>query len=234
MRDVNETPPSDEAALARVSAQLEAEGASAALAWAVAAFGSDLIVASSFEDAVLIDLAVRAAPDVEVLFLDTQYHFAETLWYVEELRRRYSLNLRTERPAAEPDNAWQTDVEGCCNVRKVEPLNRGLAGKAAWVTGLRRADGPTRATAPMVSWDAPRSMVKVNPLVAWSDTDLAEYARRYGLPANPVTERGMPSVGCWPCTRPVAPGEDRRAGRWAGLGKTECGLHLAPSGQGVA
>ena len=229
MRDVIDSRVIDASELARLDAQFEAEGAAAAIEWAVATFGHEVIVASSFEDAVLIDLAAGVAPGIEVLFLDTQYHFAETLWYVEELRRRYSLNLRVERPAADPDNRWQSDVEGCCNVRKVEPLNRGLAGNRAWITGLRRVDGPTRANAPIVSWDAARSMVKLNPLAAWTDEDIDDYVVRHGLPVNPVTERGIPSVGCWPCTRPVAPGEDRRAGRWSGLGKTECGLHLAPS-----
>ncbi|MFP5376865.1 MAG: phosphoadenylyl-sulfate reductase, partial [Acidimicrobiia bacterium] len=108
---------------------------------------------------------------------------------------------------------------------KVEPLARALAGRAAWITGLRRVDAPTRAKAPIGSWDAARSMVKVNPLASWTDADMAGYAADHQLPVNPLTERGYPSIGCWPCTRPVAPGEDPRSGRWAGRGKTECGLH---------
>lgn len=211
--------------LSRLGERFESDS-TAAIAWAVAEFGEEVIVASSFADAVIIDVAVQVAPRIEVLFLDTQYHFAETLWYVEELRKRYDLNLRIERPRAMLDDRWQSDVEGCCNLRKVEPLNRGLAGKRAWITGLRRDDGPTRANTPVVSWDAARSMVKVNPLAAWTDGDVEDYVRRRNLPVNPVTERGMASVGCWPCTRPVGPGEDRRAGRWAGLEKAECGLHL--------
>ncbi|MFP5326667.1 MAG: phosphoadenylyl-sulfate reductase [Acidimicrobiia bacterium] len=214
---------------AELNERFEAEGAETAIRWAVDTFGRDLIVASSFEDAVLIDLAVAADPGVEVLFLDTQYHFAETLWFVEEVRRRYKLNLHVEHPDTEADNRWQWDVEGCCNLRKVIPLNRGLSGKSAWITGLRRVDAPTRANAPIVSWDESRSMVKLNPLAAWSDEQLDEHVRRNDLPMNPVTARGIPSVGCWPCTRPVAPGEDRRAGRWAGSGKVECGLHVNPS-----
>ena len=215
----------DLAELAEVSARLETAPAGAAVRWAFDRFGDDLVHAASFQDAVLIDVAEKAAPGIEVVFLDTQYHFAETLWFVEEVRRRYDLNLRVVSPLVDPDNRWQTDVEACCGVRKVEPLARALAGKAAWITGLRRVDAPTRANAPIVSWDAARSMVKVNPLASWTDADVAGYIADHGLPVNPLAERGYPSIGCWPCTRPVAPGEDPRAGRWSGKNKTECGLH---------
>jgi phosphoadenosine phosphosulfate reductase len=124
-----------------------------------------------------------------------------------------------------PDNRWQHDVEGCCQVRKVEPLQRAIAGKAAWITGVRRVDGPTRANAPVAGFDVGRNLVKVNPLATWDDDAMALYAQLHDLPANPLSERGYPSIGCWPCTRPVAPGEDKRGGRWAGNAKTECGLH---------
>lgn len=215
----------DLAELAEVSARLETAPAGAAVAWAAERFGSDLVIAGSFQDAVLIDIAEKVAPGIEVVFLDTQYHFAETLWFVEEVRRRYDLNLRIMSPLVEPDNRWQTDVEGCCGVRKVEPLARALDGKRAWITGLRRVDAPTRANAPVVSWDLGRSLVKINPLATWTDADMAGYIADHDLAVNPLTERGYPSVGCWPCTRPVAPGEDPRAGRWSGKDKTECGLH---------
>lgn len=217
----------DLAELAAQSARLETAPAGAAVRWAAERFGGELVIAGSFQDAVLIDIAEKVAPGIEVVFLDTQYHFAETLWFVEEVRRRYDLNLRVVSPLPEvqPDNRWQVDVEGCCGVRKVEPLARALAGKAAWITGLRRVDAPTRANAPVVSWDLARNMVKVNPLAAWTDADMAGYIADHDLPVNPLTERGYPSVGCWPCTRPVAPGEDPRAGRWSGKDKTECGLH---------
>ena len=193
--------------------------------WTVEQFGDEVIVAASFEDAVLPHLAVSVKPDIEVLFLDTQYHFAETLWFVEEVRKAFNVNLVTTSPEVEPDNRWKIDVNDCCRVRKVEPLNRALAGKRAWITGLKRVDSPTRADAPIVSWDAPRQMVKVNPLATWTAEDLATYALVHELPTNPLQERGYPSIGCWPCTKPVAPGEDPRAGRWAGSAKTECGLH---------
>lgn len=199
------------------------------LRWTFGRFGTaGVVVTASFEDAVLVHLAHRADPQADIVLLDTQYLFAETLWFVEEMRRRFDLNLRVVRPAADvvPDNLWQTDVEACCAVRKVEPLQRALAGKDAWVTGVRRVDGPTRANAPVVSFDVNRNLVKVNPLAAWTDEDMELYARLEDLPPNPLTERGYPSIGCWPCTRPVAPGEDKRGGRWAGHQKTECGLHV--------
>ena len=213
--------------LAAESTRLERAPAGAAVRWAYERFGDGLVIASSFQDAVLIDIAEKAAPGIEVVFLDTQYHFAETLWFVEEVRRRYDLNLRVVSPRDEvkPDNRWQIDVEGCCGVRKVEPLARALRDRAAWITGLRRVDAPTRAAAPVLSWDLARNMVKINPLVAWTDDDIAGYIADHDLPVHPLTERGYPSVGCWPCTRPVAPGEDPRAGRWSGQDKTECGLH---------
>ena len=217
-------PDADELAL--LGRQFETAEPTEILRWATDRFGDELILASSFENAVLIDLAVGVKPDIEVLFLDTQYHFAETLWFVEEVRRRYRLNLRVEKPRVQPDNRWQLDVNDCCRLRKVEPLTRALAGKRAWITGLRRDDGPSRANAPIVAWDAARQLVKVNPLATWTALDMAAYEATHGLPVNPLVDRGYPSIGCWPCTKPVADGEDPRSGRWAGLGKTECGLHL--------
>ena len=215
--------------MALISQGFETAAPSSIVAWAVEHFGDDIILASSFQDVVLIDLAVSVKPDLEVLFLDTQYHFAETLWFVEEVRTRYDLNLTVVKPLAVPDNRWQLDVGGCCQVRKVEPLERGLAGKLAWLTGLQRDDAPTRANTPIVAWDEARQMVKVNPLATWTADDLAAYTIERELPVHPLAERGYPSIGCWPCTRPVAPGEDPRSGRWAGLGKTECGLHVPAS-----
>lgn len=211
--------------LTLISEKFETLPPSASIGWAVEEFGDAVTVAASFEDPVLVDIAVSVKPDIEFLFLDTQYHFAETLWYVEELRRRYDLNLKVMHPTVEPDNRWQTDLAGCCGIRKVEPLARGLAGKQAWITGLRRVDAPTRANAPIVSWDDSRDMVKVNPLATWTDLDMQGYIADHRLPVHPLWERGYASIGCWPCTKPVAAGEDRRAGRWAGADKIECGLH---------
>jgi len=224
-------PAIDLAELAAVSERFETAPPCSIVAWAVEHFGDDMILASSFQEIVLIDIAVSVKPDIEVLFLDTQYHFAETLWFVEEVRARYDLNLRVVKPLVRPDNRWQLDIGGCCGVRKVEPLERGLEGKAAWLTGVRRDHSPTRANAPILSWDQSRRMVKVNPLATWTSTDLAAYTVDRELPVHPLSERGYASIGCWPCTRPVAAGDDPRSGRWAGSAKTECGLHL-PAGEG--
>lgn len=211
--------------LADVSASLEAVPASAVVGWAWDRYGDDLVLAASFQDCVLIDLAVQVAPEIQVVFLDTQYHFAETLWYVEEVRKRYGLNLRVMQPEVTPDNRWKQDPDGCCALRKVEPLGRALDGKAAWMTGLRRAEAPTRADAPIVSYDIGRGLVKVNPLATWSDFDVEGYVAVRGLPSHPLADRGYRSIGCWPCSRPVGNGDHARDGRWAGTDKIECGLH---------
>lgn len=207
---------------------LETGQPAATIRWAAEQFGVDgLVVTASFEDAVLVHVAATAVPGIEIVLLDTQYLFAETKWLVDELTKKLDLNLRVVHPLpnVQPDNLWKTNMEGCCAIRKVEPLNRSLEGKRAWVTGVRRADGPTRASAPVGSYDIGRNIVKLNPLAAYTDDDMALYAQLHELPANPLTERGYPSIGCWPCTRAVAPGEDKRGGRWAGSAKTECGLH---------
>jgi phosphoadenosine phosphosulfate reductase len=199
------------------------------LRWAFDTYGvENVTVTSSFEDAVLAHLAVSVDRRADIVLLDTQYLFAETWWLVEEVERRFGATVRVvkPRPEVQRDNRWQSDIEGCCAVRKVEPLARALEGKAAWVTGVRRADGPTRAGAPVVAFDVTRNLVKINPLATWTDEDTALYAAMNDLPVNPLTERGYPSIGCWPCTRPVAEGEDKRGGRWSGTSKTECGLHV--------
>jgi phosphoadenosine phosphosulfate reductase len=216
--------------LADVAASFEQAHPTEIVAWAAGRFGAGLVLTASFEDAVLLDVVARTAPQTEVVLLDTGYLFAETLWFASELRQRYDLNLTVLHPLDAEPNQWQHDTEGCCAVRKVEPLRRALASKAAWLTGIRRVDAPTRANAPIVSHDLIRNVVKVNPLATWTDDDMTAYEAARDLLRNPLTDRGYPSIGCWPCTRPVAPGEDRRAGRWSGQEKTECGLH----GSGVS
>lgn len=210
--------------LAALSAGFETAPTGAVLRWAVERFGRSLVYACSFQDAVLLDLAVAADPGIEVVFLDTGFHFPETIAYVEELRARYDLNLTTVRPGPEAVGV-PCGAEGCCQVRKVAPLARALEGRQAWVTGLKRVDAPTRADAPIVSWDDARGMVKLNPLATWTEDDVHHYERDHGLPVHPLVGRGYLSIGCAPTTRPVAPGEDPRAGRWADSDKTECGLH---------
>ncbi|MEY3940615.1 MAG: phosphoadenosine phosphosulfate reductase [Pseudomonadota bacterium] len=181
----------------------------------------------SFEDVVLAHVAATAVPGIEIVMIDTQYLFAETQWLAEELRKNFDANLRIVHPLhVTPDNLWQRDTEACCNVRKVQPLNAVLSEKTGWVTGVRRIDGPTRAETPVVSLDAVRNVLKINPLALYSDEEMETYEFLHELPRNPLKDRGYPSIGCWPCTKPVAEGEDKRAGRWAGQAKTECGLHI--------
>jgi phosphoadenosine phosphosulfate reductase len=222
------TPLPDLASLAATSRQLEHAPASHVVAWAAEQYGDGLVLAASFQDCVLIDLAVQAAPEIEVVFLDTGYHFAETLWYVDQVRRRYDLNLNVVTPAPEVglDDRWQHDTDGCCAARKVEPLQRALDGKSAWLSGLRRSETAARANAPIVGYDVGRGLVKVNPLATWTDLDVEGYVRDRELPVHPLAERGYVSIGCWPCTAPVQDGDHPREGRWAGSDKTECGLHI--------
>ena len=194
--------------------------------WAHRRFGQRLCVTASLGDAVLAHVANQAVPGVQITLLDTGYLFAETAWYADELRHRFGFDLRVVTPAADaPTNLWQTDTDACCAARKVEPLERALSDRDAWVTGLRRSDSPSRRTAPFVHHDLLRNVVKINPLAAWTDAHVVTYVAAYDLPDHPLAERGYPSIGCWPCTRPVADGDDQRSGRWAGSGKTECGLH---------
>jgi len=216
--------------LAAVSKLLETNPAAAAIGWAADRFGDGLVLASSFQDSVLLDLAVQVKPDVEVIFLDTQYHFPETLDYVETLRERYDLNLNVVTPGVELPgpgelDRWMTDTDGCCGARKVVPMARALSGKRAWMTGVRRDEAATRASTPIVTWDVSRGLVKVNPIATWSDQDVEQYIRDRELAVHPLTDQGYASIGCWPCTRAVGDGEDARAGRWAGTDKLECGLH---------
>ena len=197
------------------------------LAWAVATFGPDLSVASSMQDGVLVDLAVRADPGVEVVFLDTGFHFAETLETARRLEGRYGLNLVSLRPHDDAPTYRTRGTEACCDARKVEPLERHLAGRAAWVTGLRRAESSSRAGAATLEWDAGRGIVKVNPIVAWRDDDVAAYVLEHDIIVNPLRDKGFDSIGCAPCTSPG----DGRSGRWAGSDRLECGLHLVAEGR---
>ena len=220
------TPDVAEGELEQIDAELENAPASKSLSWAVQRFGRGVVLAASFQDVVLIDLAVKVDPGIEVVFCDTGAHFSQTLEFVEEVRERYALNLTVTTPA--PGAAeWPCGTARCCELRKVEPLRRMLAGKRAWITSLKRADAPTRARAPVVGWDRVFGLVKVNPLAAWTDDDVDSYLRDHGLPVHPLATQGYLSIGCAPTTRPVAAGEDRRAGRWSGTGKTECGLHAS-------
>lgn len=206
--------------------RLEGESAHEIMAWAAQRFGQQqLVLTASFQDCVMIDVAAAVAPGVPVVFLDTGYHFPETLAYVDHVRRRYDLNLTILRPEAGAE-AYPCGTSRCCELRKVAPLARALEGASAWLTGLRRADAPTRAHTPVVEWHADRGVVKVSPLARWSDADVAAYVSKRNLPIHPLAPLGYGSIGCWPTTEPVGADDDPRAGRWADSDKTECGLHL--------
>ena len=215
-----------DAQLAELSTQFESWAASSIIEWAVENFAPHLALTASMTDSVLIDLATKVNPAIEVIFIDTGYHFPETLATVEEVRRRYGLNLRMMTVARQSEELWQADPENCCSAVKVGQLDRALASKDAWMSGLRRGEASTRAAAPIVSRDL-RGLVKINPIATWTDEDVAEYIERHDIIVNPLTLQGYPSIGCMPCTSKVEEGEDPRAGRWRGKDKTECGLHLS-------
>ena len=217
-----------------VGFELELAPAEDIIEWAAATFGPRFAVTSSMSDGVLAHVAARVVPGVDVVFLDTGYHFAETIGTRDAVAATMPVNVISATPelsVAEQDAAYGKDLfardpDACCRMRKVEPLSRMLAGYDAWATGLRRAETHSRVIAPVIGWDEKKGKVKVSPLARWSDADVEAYAAEHGVLVNPLVYDGFPSIGCAPCTRRVAPGEDARAGRWAGTGKIECGVHL--------
>jgi phosphoadenosine phosphosulfate reductase len=219
-----EPPGLSDGELAELSRAFESRPAREIIRWAVDRFAPHLALTASMTDAVLIDLAVNVHPAIEVVFIDTGYHFPETLATVETVRRRYGLNLRMMTVEAHDRALWELDPENCCSAVKVGQLDRALLGKAAWMSGLRRSEATTRVTAPIVARDL-RGLVKVNPLALWTDDDVAGYIADHDVPVNPLLQRGYPSIGCMPCTQPASDPTDARSGRWAGRTRTECGLH---------
>ena len=226
--------PSDELRGLARRANEDLAGASALdiLGWAYATFGAGLAVTSSLADTVMVHLAERVAPGIDVLFLDTGYHFAETIGTRDAVAAIHDVNLISLTPAqsvAEQDATWGKDLfasdpDQCCALRKTAPLDAALAGYTAWASGVRRADSAARANTPLVEWDMRRKIVKIFPIAAWSDDEVADYIEANSLLVNPLFEDGYTSIGCAPCTT-RASADDPRAGRWAGLAKTECGIH---------
>ncbi|WP_406281174.1 phosphoadenylyl-sulfate reductase [Embleya sp. NBC_00896] len=222
-----------EALASRAGVELEDATALEILAWTHEHFGPAWCVTSSMEDAVVAHLASTVAPGVDVVFLDTGYHFPETIGTRDAVAAVYDVNVITVHPeltVLQQDAKYgaklhDRDPDACCAMRKVEPLERSLTKYRAWATGLRRDDSPSRANTPVVSWDARRRKVKVAPIARWTQADVDAYVAEHGVLTNPLLMDGYASIGCAPCTRRVAPGEDARAGRWAGNGKTECGIH---------
>jgi phosphoadenosine phosphosulfate reductase len=215
----------------------ELDGASATdlLRWTDENFGGNYIVASNMQDAVLVDMAAKVCPGVDVLFLDTGYHFVETIGTRDAVEAVYDINVvnvTPENSVEKQDELFGKDLfarepNECCRMRKVEPLSKALRGYSAWVTGIRRVEAPTRANAPLISWDKAFGLVKINPLAAWTDEDMQAYIDGNDVLVNPLVFEGYPSIGCAPCTAKPVEGADPRSGRWAGLSKTECGLHAS-------
>lgn len=219
----------------RLDAELRHAHPRTILEAAVESFGDRLALVSSFgaESAVLLDIAARVKPDIAVLFLDTGMLFGQTLDYRQQLAARLGLtnvhdlrpayqDLATEDPQAK---LWETDTDACCHIRKVLPLDRALGEFDAWITGRKRFHGGDRLHLPVV--EQSEGKLKFNPLANWGKDDLDAYAAEHGLPTHPLVAQGFPSIGCWPCTEPAEEGEDARAGRWKGMDKTECGIHVA-------
>jgi phosphoadenosine phosphosulfate reductase len=219
----------------RGAAELDGASAMDLLRWTDENFGGSYIVASNMQDAVLVDLAAKVRPGVDVLFLDTGYHFVETIGTRDAVEAVYDIkvvNVTPENSVEKQDELYGKDLfarepNECCRMRKVEPLGKALRGYSAWVTGIRRVEAPTRAKAPFISWDKAFGLVKINPLAAWTDEDMQSYIDVNDVLVNPLVFEGYPSIGCAPCTAKPVEGADPRSGRWAGLSKTECGLHAS-------
>ena len=227
------TTAADEAA--RAASRFTSSSPQDRLAWAIERYSPKIVLTCSWQlqSSVLIHMVATLGADVRIVELDTELLFPETYAARDALISRYGLNVEritplrsvAEQAEDEGDALWEREPDRCCALRKVEPLERALVGMDAWITGIRRAQSPTRANAAAFEYDAPRDVVKVQPLVDWSDEDVRGYLYAHDIPYNALHDDGYPSIGCIPCTRRVAAGEDPRAGRWAGTTKTECGLH---------
>lgn len=225
--------------LSRLSQELEGRPAEAILSWAATQYAPRLTFATGFgmEGCLLIDLIARASLPIDLFTLDTGLLFPETYDLWRRLEERYRVTIRAVRPqhsvaeqaALAGPELWRSDPDDCCEQRKMQPLRRTLTAFDAWLSAIRRDQTPDRADAPVVSWDGKFGLVKVNPLVRWTFDEVKAYVRDHDVPHNVLHARGFPSIGCEPCTSPVALGEDPRAGRWRGREKKECGLHLRPA-----
>lgn len=221
--------------LQKVRADFEGKPPAEVLKWALDTFHPQIALACSFgaEDLALVDMVTKVRPDARIFYLDTNLLFPETYAVCELIAAHYAIKLERyatsltlkEQARTYSDKLWQKDPDLCCNLRKVEPLKEALSKLDAWVTGIRRDQAPTRANAGIVEFDQKFNLIKINPLVSWTWEQVWKYIRENGVPYNTLHDQGYPSIGCEPCTKPVKPGEDPRAGRWSGQGKIECGLH---------
>jgi len=238
MTQVARAPRPSREELAEISAGLEGRSAEDVLLWAGERFPGRITFASGFgmEGCALIDMIARHKLPIDLFTLDTGLLFPETYELWKRLEQKYGVTIRAVRPEqsvsrqaqSEGPALWERDPDRCCDLRKMQPLRETLEAFDAWVSAIRRDQTPERADAPVVGWDGKFGLVKINPLVRWTSEDVAAYIKAHAVPYNPLHARGYPSIGCWPCTTPVKPGEDPRAGRWRGREKRECGLHLRP------
>jgi len=221
--------------IGRVALRFEGKRPQQVLQWGISRFRPGITLACSFgaEDVVLVDMIARIDPAVPIFYLDTDYLFPETLAVRDRLAERYGMRPFAVRPDITVDqqasrhgtDLFRRHPDLCCSIRKVEPLRKHLRGYRSWITGIRRDQAPARARAGLVEWDPLFRLVKLNPLAFWTTSDVWDYIRANDVPYNELHDRNYPSIGCWPCTRQVRPGEDPRAGRWANFAKKECGLH---------
>jgi phosphoadenosine phosphosulfate reductase len=215
----------------------ETWNAAEVLQWAFRTFGKRVEMASGFgaEGMALIDVAARLNPDLRVFTIDTEFLFPETYQLIEKVERRYGITVERVRPRLTPEGQeevygpalWSINPDQCCALRKVEPLKEKLAGLRAWITAIRRDQTSARAGARKVEWDQKFQLVKINPIADWTTKDVWNYLHQHDVPYNPLHDQNFTSIGCTHCTRAIRPGEDPRAGRWAGFQKTECGLHIS-------
>jgi phosphoadenosine phosphosulfate reductase len=209
------------------------------LEWAFRTYGDSVAIASAFgaEGMVLVDLASRIHPKFRLFTLDTDFFFQATYELMQQVEAKYGISIEREHPRLTAEEQtrqhglalWRSDPDRCCAMRKIEPLRRKLSGLQAWITAIRRDQTADRARAGKIEWDEKFGLVKINPLADWSSERVWQYIREREVPYNPLHDVGYRSIGCTHCTRAVLPGEDERDGRWSGLGKTECGLHILPA-----
>lgn len=220
--------------LKKVNESLEGKGPQAVIEWVVNNFErQEFALACSFSECVLMDMLVKIRHDARIFYIDTGLLFKETYDLIERVCCKYGISV--ERVASKISlkdmdkeygaELWKRDPDMCCAIRKLSAMKAELSGLKLWISGIRREESPLRSMVPVVGWDAKFGLIKVNPLAAWTKKDVWDYISKNDVPYNPLLDQGYPSIGCRPCTQPVKPGDDERAGRWAGRTKIECGLH---------
>ncbi|MCE9534204.1 MAG: phosphoadenylyl-sulfate reductase [Planctomycetes bacterium] len=228
--------------IAAANEELDGQPPEAVLRWAVKRFGSKLLFSTAFgaEGCCILHMLAEIGPGTRLINLDTGYQFSETLELRERIKERYGLEVELIQPeltvpqyeANRELPLYKTNPTQCCHDRKIVPLRKALLGYDAWISSIRKDQTKDRAVAKVVQWDAKFNLVKVNPLLSWTFKDVWNFIHKYEVPYNPLHDQNYPSIGCWPCTSSVNPGDDERAGRWAGSKKKECGLHVVEQESG--